>query len=211
MRKGISLATIAAALWLVTYPAFAHHALGGQAPITFSTGFLSGLAHPVINLDHFAFVIAVGVLTAVAQGSLLLPIWFVGGTVAGCIAAAYGYSVPFTYSFVAASVAVVGALLAIARPRLGPTGIALFVGAGILHGSAYADSIIGTGINSLFGYLLGFAIVQAAVAVAAAWAAYALWCGDRLYANARIVGGVVAGVGLTVLVQTGVAAVFPAI
>jgi len=43
-------------------PAFAHHAMGGLTPQTFVQGLLSGLAHPVIGLDHFLFLLMAGVL-----------------------------------------------------------------------------------------------------------------------------------------------------
>ena len=41
-------------------PAHAHHPMGGATPANFSQGFLSGLAHPIIGLDHLVFVIAIG-------------------------------------------------------------------------------------------------------------------------------------------------------
>jgi urease accessory protein len=209
MSKTRALPAAGLLFWLMATPAFAHHALGGKLPIDFGTGFLSGLAHPVINVDHFAFVIAIGVLTAVAQGSRLLPIWFVGGTVLGCLASVQGLPVPFIAWAVPVSVAIVGVALALGRSRLGAWDIGFFLVAGFLHGALYAQAIIGSENNSLRGYLLGFAIIQTVVAMGAMSAAYALWCGDKLYANARVVGGVVAGVGLTILVQTGMAALLP--
>lgn len=205
----ISALCIAACAWLLATPAFAHHALGGKLPIDFGTGFISGLAHPVINVDHFAFVIAVGVLTAVAQGSRLLPIWFVGGTVLGCLASVQGFTLPFIAWYVPISVAILGTALALGRSRLGTLDVGFFLLAGFLHGAVYAQAIIGSENNSLRGYLLGFALIQVAVALGAMSAAYALWCGDKLYANARVIGGVVAGVGLTILVQTGIATLWP--
>jgi len=198
------------AMAMATSQAFAHHALGGAVPLSFEAGFVSGLAHPIINFDHFAFVVAVGVFTAVAQGSVLLPVLFVLGTVAGCIASTQGLQVPNVTLLIPVSVAIVGATLALGRARIGQAGLGLFVLAGVLHGLGYAQSIIGSQNNSLAGYLIGFTIVQTAVALAAMWAAYSLWCGDRLYANARVAGGVIAGIGLTMLFQNGVALMLPA-
>lgn len=209
MNKTRAIGSLALLSWLIATPAFAHHALGGQLPIDFGTGFLSGLAHPVINVDHFAFVVAVGVLTAVSQGSRLLPIWFVGGTVLGCLASVAGFTLPFIAWYVPASVMILGIALALGRSRLGLADIGFFLVAGFLHGAVYAQAIVGSENNSIRGYLLGFALIQVAVAMGAMTAAYALWCGDKLYANARVVGGVVAGVGLTVLAQTGIATILP--
>lgn len=33
-------------------PALAHHAMGNTTPNTFAEGLVSGLAHPIIGLDH---------------------------------------------------------------------------------------------------------------------------------------------------------------
>ena len=49
-----------AALFFAAEPALAHHVMGGRMPATFGQGFLSGLGHPVIGLDHLAAVVAVG-------------------------------------------------------------------------------------------------------------------------------------------------------
>src|SRR5258708_8756452 len=51
---GLFLASIA----LLIDPALAHHVMGGQVPVTFRDGLLSGLAHPIIGIDHFAAVVA---------------------------------------------------------------------------------------------------------------------------------------------------------
>lgn len=198
------------ALGLTTSQALAHHALGGSVPISFQAGLMSGLAHPIINFDHFAFVVAIGIFTAVAQGSALLPVLFVLGTVAGCLACAQGLQVPNVTMLVPVSVAIAGASLALGRNRIGWMDLGLLSLAGLLHGLAYAQSIVGGQNNSLVGYLIGFAVVQSLIALAAMWSAYAFWCGDRLYANARVAGGVIAGIGLTLLAQSGLAMVLPA-
>lgn len=199
------------AILAATTPALAHHAIGGRVPMSFETGFVSGLFHPVINFDHFAFVVAVGVFAAVTQASKLLPAWFVGGTVIGCLLAVNGMVIPLDVWLVHVALLALGVVLALGKSRSPAFDTAAFAIAGVLHGSVYAEAIIGGVTASFGGYLLGFAVIQTIVATGAMFAAYTLWCGDRLYANARIVGGVVAGVGLTVLVQTGVAAIFPAL
>jgi hypothetical protein len=58
-------------------PAFAHHALGGKLPATAWEGFLSGLAHPVIGLDHLAFVVAIGLVAAGQPWRYGIPLGFV--------------------------------------------------------------------------------------------------------------------------------------
>ena len=41
--------------------AHAHHVMGGQTPATFVQGLLSGFGHPIIGIDHLAFIVAMGV------------------------------------------------------------------------------------------------------------------------------------------------------
>ena len=57
--------TVAAtALALLPRIAWAHHFMGGGLPQTFTQGLLSGLGHPVIGLDHAAFIVAAGFFLA---------------------------------------------------------------------------------------------------------------------------------------------------
>jgi urease accessory protein len=46
----------------------------------------------------------------------------------------------------------------------------LFVAAGIFHGYAYGESIIGAETTPLVAYMAGFACIQYSVAVGIAWA-----------------------------------------
>src|SRR5258706_16140641 len=65
MGKGIQTAGLfLASIALLIDPALAHHVMGGQVPVTFRDGLLSGLAHPIIGIDHFAAVVAVACLGA---------------------------------------------------------------------------------------------------------------------------------------------------
>ncbi len=206
LKSGLGLLL---ALMLPTTGALAHHALGGSVPIGFGEGLLSGLAHPVIEVDHLAFVLAVGVLTAVCQGGLGLPAWFVAGTVAGCLLDAGGLQVQPAGWMVPLSALLIGGYLASGRGDAGHWHRWIFLAAGALHGLAYAQSIIGSQNNSLAGYLLGFAVVQTLVAWSAMLAAYWFWRGDRLYANARVFGGLLAGVGVATLYEAAVASLLP--
>lgn len=63
------LAVPAGLLLVVFAPVFAHHPMGGMTPQTFSQGLLSGLGHPIIGLDHFAFLVAAMLLASVLKGA----------------------------------------------------------------------------------------------------------------------------------------------
>jgi hypothetical protein len=71
-------------------PALAHHPFGGSTPTTAIAAFLSGLGHPVIGLDHLAFVIIVGLLAAVMGLGLMIPIAFTVAALSGNGAPSHG-------------------------------------------------------------------------------------------------------------------------
>ena len=78
----------------------------------------------------------------------------------------------------------------------------LFAVAGLYHGSAYAGAIVGAETTPLLAYLIGFGLVQFAIMVAAGWAASRARAHvDRAALEPRLAGAVVAGVGLTFLVE----------
>ena len=73
---------IAALLALAPLPALAHHPMGGATPSTLFEAFASGIGHPVIGLDHLAFLLAAGVLAATlptGRGVLAVLAFVVGG------------------------------------------------------------------------------------------------------------------------------------
>lgn len=185
----------------VSRPAFAHHAMGGRLPSRFDEGLFSGLAHPIINLQHFSFIVAVGVLAAAAQGSRLLPAWFVVGTAAGCYLVSQQAPLSQSALFIPISLLVIGAALAWKKRLPSALVVTAFFAGGLLHGSAYAEAIVGGDGESLLGYLLGFTVIQSIVAISVTALSYRLWSGDRLYSSARLLGGIVLGIGLGTLAE----------
>jgi urease accessory protein len=154
----------AAALPGVTW---SHHFMENALPQTFAQGFLSGLGHPVIGLDHLAFIVAAGFFLALAERGLWGIAALILGSLAGAALHLAGIELPWNETLVAASVFLIGALV-LARRTLGLAwlagGLAL---AGLLHGHAYAESIFGAEPFPLGAYLAGFSLVQLAVAAAA--------------------------------------------
>src|SRR5690606_12921187 len=177
---------------LAAQPALAHPALLPGPPLNFELAFVSGVAHPMINFEHFAYVVAIGRLAAVGPGSKFLPPCCVAGTIIGCIMAVNGCFVHYDKWLILVALVVIGGALVWGRQRLGIVDIGAFLNTGVLHGSVYAESIIGNVTTSIAGYLLGFAVIQTVVAMGAMYAAYAIWRGDKLYENARVIGGAVA-------------------
>jgi urease accessory protein len=159
-----TMAALASVLALAP-PAWAHHAMGGELPSTAWQGLLSGLGHPVIGLDHLAFVLGVGAMAHLTGRVVLLPLAFVVGTVVGCALHVRSYTLPAPELVIALTVAVAAALVA-TRAKLPPGNIAALLGvAGVFHGYAYGESIVGAETAPLAAYMVGFGVMQSCVAV----------------------------------------------
>lgn len=166
-----------ASLILVNPVAIAHHVLDNQIPTNFVEGFLSGLGHPIIGLDHFAFVVASGLIAAGKLTNISIPISFVIATIVGVVFHLFSFDLPIGEIVVAASVVVFGIMLATKNQltifenksdsifNFIPVIIAVF--AGIFHGYAYGESIVGAEMSPLSAYLLGLTIIQLLIAIVA--------------------------------------------
>jgi urease accessory protein len=195
---GAAGAIALAGLLYLPLPGLAHHPTGGQVPATAMAGFLSGLAHPVIGLDHLAFVVAVGLLAAVSRWGLGIPIAFVVAAMAGTGLHLAEITLPAAELAIALSVLGVGLLLALRqRPQSAViTGLAAL--AGLFHGFAYGEAIFGAQTMPLVAYLVGFTAVQLAIALATFAIARQLLKG-RTEGIAQRAGLVICGVGATFL------------
>ena len=156
-----------AALSLSSGSGFAHHAMDYQMPQTFVQGLLSGFGHPIIGPDHLAFILAIGLIGTLFARGYLLPLAFVAATLAGCAIHLAEWNLPVVEPVVSGTVVLGGALLAFYRA----IDFRVFAGfmaiAGLFHGYAYGESIVGAETTPLAAYLIGFAVIQAAIALAA--------------------------------------------
>jgi len=180
--------------------AHAHHPTGGATPATALDGLLSGFGHPVIGLDHLLFVLAIGAACyyfgqrAGAVAAFLLAA--LGGTVL------HLWKTTLTYpdAWVAVTLIGLGVMLINASPVLrSKTAIGLLALAGLAHGYAYGEAIVGAEPTPIFAYLIGLTAVQGAVVLAG----YALArMADRRRPNlqtARVIGGTLSVAGLAFL------------
>ncbi len=190
------LALAAAAFLALCLPAHAHHMMDGELPGTFAQGLLSGLGHPVIGLDHLAFIVAVGLAIGVYGLNPLVALAFVGASMAGVLAHVAGFSLPGGELLVAASVLVVGILLARGVALSAPLWSALFALAGFFHGYAYGESIYGAEQTPVLAYLAGLFVVQGVIALGVAALSRQI---AQAPMNGRLAGAAVAGIGIAVL------------
>ncbi|NJN86497.1 MAG: hydantoin utilization protein A [Leptolyngbyaceae cyanobacterium SL_7_1] len=186
---------------MAVLPAHAHHAMGGETPQTALEGFISGLAHPVIGLDHFAVVVAIGLLATLKQRGFVIPLGFVLTSLLGTGLHLMGMDLPIAELVIAASVLLVGVFLALKQtPALVAIATAAAI-AGLFHGYAYGEAIVGAGMSPLVAYLAGFTLTQLGVAAIAAWIGRAIVqrVPDQPVATLRHIGFVLCGVGATFL------------
>ena len=181
-------------------PALAHHPFGAETPDNFISGFLSGLGHPVIGLDHFAFVVAMGLLAVLNKKGILIPLVFTLATAIGTIIHLQSIDLPIVEIVIALSVIVAGIALAVEKFN-GISLIVLSAIAGIFHGFAYGEAIFGAEMTPLGGYLLGFIGIQFVIS------AIAFYLGRLTVSSInkntslalRFAGCVIAGMGITFL------------
>jgi urease accessory protein len=211
--KSISFLTVPLGILCIGLPALAHHPMGGKVPSNWSEGFLSGIAHPLIGPDHFAFVVSVGLLAAAQKKGFMIPVAFVLAAMLGTGLHLSNLSVPGVELLISGSTVLFGGLLA-AKNSLNTVAVAgLSALAGLFHGYAYGEAIFGAQMTPLLSYLAGFTIVQLCVSFAA------FWLGTQIVAKHRntlqpstplnAAGLVIFGVGLAFFVSQVVGILFP--
>ncbi len=123
--------------------AMAHHPMGGTTPANFWEGLLSGMGHPIIGIDHLAFVVAVGLIAAIIPNCILILASFLATAMLGKGIHLLSIDLPLTEIAIAISVVAFGAMLAF-KQKLNTLLLIIFGGlAGIFHGYAYGEAIIG--------------------------------------------------------------------
>lgn len=128
---------------------------------TDGSAFGTGFAHPIGGLDHILAMVVVGIWAAQRGGRSLwaLPLCFVGLMVLGAVGGLAGMPLPFVEAGIAASILVMGLLVAMAArlPLAAAAGIAgLFA---VFHGHAHGTEL-GVGLSAA-GYIVGFALSTA--------------------------------------------------
>ncbi|HPU50595.1 MAG TPA: HupE/UreJ family protein [Burkholderiaceae bacterium] len=198
-------APVAALLTLGAAPALAHHPMGGALPATAWQGLASGLGHPVIEVDHLLFLLgaaAVAALTraAPARAGAALILYALAASL-GTLARVGEISLPTGGPAVALSLLAVAICLWLQR---GPSGIAggmTAAAAGLIHGHAYGEAVIGAQVAPLAWYLAGLVIVQSVLMIGCFAGLRRLgdFAASRTVTVARSLGAVIGAAGLTLL------------
>ena len=201
LPAGSGLLGLAAATLFIE-PAAAHHVMGNQLPATLLQGLLSGLGHPVIGLDHFAALIAVGCIAAAQPRGAMLPLGFVLAMILGTAVHITEATIPAGEILVALSVIVLGIVMLRTPPVSRIAALGLFALAGFFHGYALGESIVGAEPAPLYAYLAGLEIIQSVIALAAMTVTRWLLARPSFEpVRLRLAGAGIAGFGFALLAQ----------
>lgn len=191
-------AVLAAAFFLGTGSASAHHLMGGNTPATFTEGLLSGVVHPIIGPDYLAFLLALGIAVGVFRLSFVNPLLFVVAMICGVAIHVAAFSLPGADLIVPVTVCVVGLMLIVEERIQSVCWMAVFIAAGLFHGYTYGDSIYVAEPVPLIAYVIGLTVIQTVLTVGVAFATRGLW---KLWSTApRLAGAAFCGVGFAALV-----------
>jgi urease accessory protein len=178
--------------------------MGGNMPSSFIEGFLTGLVHPLIGFDHFAFIVAIGLLAATQQRGLWVPIAFLFSAIMGTGLHVVGLTLPGTELLISGSILWFGSLLVIQKSSNPFVVMVLAAIAGVFHGYAYGESIVGAGMSPLLAYLMGFTIIQLLVSLSAYGMGKVLrhyQTTQKTFVSLRSAGLVICGIGTAFLMS----------
>jgi urease accessory protein len=145
----------------------AHHVMDGKTPASFSQGLLSGIAHPVIGVDHLVAILAMGAVASLSKRSVTLIAVFFASLLLGVGLHLARLNLPMAELGVALALVACGALILRAPAVTTTIAAIVFAIAGVFGGYAYGESIVGAEASPLGAYLLGLVIVQSVLALAA--------------------------------------------
>ena len=145
---------------------FAHHPLNGVMMENFNGGFLSGIGHPILGLDHLLFIIGVGLISLLSKKFLNFSFTFISGTMLGLVSIICGLYLPFYEIMISFTLLLLGYLI-LARRQTRYDSL-LFTLFGVFHGWAYGaifSNDIKLNIDVLFGYSLGLLFTQLTIVI----------------------------------------------
>lgn len=158
-------------------------------------GVVSGAAS-ALQVDHLAFLLGAGLLSAMIGRPLFAPIALVAATVAGAAARVAGLQLVAVDPACAIMATLAGVLLLIRSPFPPGAALVLFGFAGLFHGWRLAPPLL-DGFGAAFGaHALGMAAAQYGATFGIALLAGLAAPGAMSRSAARVIGGALAFFGL---------------
>ncbi len=189
----IAIGVLVAGIVLAAAPALAHTGHGE------TTGFVSGLLHPLAGLDHLTAMVAIGLWAGLAGGRRVWawPSCFVAAMLAGALVGWQAVALSGLEIAIAVSVLALGIVVAAGWRAPIALGLALIAAFGLAHGYAHGAEAPADG--SGLAYAVGFAVATAALHAAGLALALAL----RRPVLVRGFGVAVAAFGLALVASAG--------
>ncbi|MES1991352.1 MAG: HupE/UreJ family protein [Pseudomonadota bacterium] len=188
MKSRKSLFALTGAMLLVPSVAFAHPEHGADMSL------LQGLLHPLTGLDHVLAMTAVG-LWAAQQGGRAFWVWpltFISVMLVGGLVGMEGFALPAIEPVIAASVFVLGLLVAGSMAMSVRAGAALIGLFALFHGNAHGLEAPVSGAGAIYAF--GFVLATASLHVAGL-AFGLIMANTRAKGLSRVGGLVTAGIG----------------
>ena len=128
------------------------------------TGLTEGFLHPLTGLDHLAAMLAIGVWSAIAVRPVwLAPLAFVLMLALGALLGFAGVHVPAIEPMIAASLLVIGLLMAWRRGMPWTAAAAVASVFAVFHGAAHGSEMAGSPTwSALAGMVMGSALLHGA-------------------------------------------------
>lgn len=166
----------------------------------YGAGFSEGLVHPFGGLDHVLAMLAVGLWAAQSGGRSIWsnPLAFVAMMTMGALTGVAGISIPFAEAGVAASVIVLGSLVALSAKWPAAAGMLLAGFFAIFHGHSHGAEMpqAASAISYGLGFVLATSLLHGAgIAAAMGLSSYGNFSGWLV----RVGGGAIAAYGLMIL------------
>ncbi|MEI8395506.1 MAG: HupE/UreJ family protein [Rhodospirillaceae bacterium] len=169
---------------------------------TFGTtgfGFMEGIGHPISGIDHIMAMVAVGLWASQEGGRALwvLPVTFVTMMTFGAFLGVAGIPVPAVELGIAASVLVLGALIAMSARLPLAAAMALVGACAIMHGHAHGAEMPEAAAPILYGigFVLGTSILHTIGVGVGYWARSSI-----ARVAVRVSGGAIAAAGVALMV-----------
>lgn len=197
MSRNVAGATFVVLL-LICFPSVVYGHEDGRAAV----GFMEGLLHPVLGLDHFLAMVSVGIVSAQLGGRRIftIPTIFVLAMVAGAVAGVNGREWPFVETGIAISVIVLGVAIATVRENGNAWLVMAMVGLfGSLHGHAHGLELPKS--TDPVYYAAGFVTSTAAIHLLGVGIGHLLTTRAAFGTVLRHMGSVMAGMGLMILLD----------
>lgn len=157
----VHLIAVSSALGVTLLTSTSHAHPGHAHVVSFETGFM----HPLLGVDHIAAMIAVGIWASQRRDRALwiAPVTFLGMMALAGIAGARGVTIPGIEPGIAASVLILGMLIATASKLPSSTAIMLIGISAVFHGLAHGSELSATttGLTYGAGFIFTTALLHA--------------------------------------------------